>query len=236
LTFEPYCHDPELGFAKMMAEVVTDLSSETGAPVHIGGHVPALVAPSWYDDGPVDLTGAFEFLSQDSEFRNTIPSLSPEEFLRELERLFDPLPLNALSLTLVVGLPELTAHPTLISPLLPYLEKEKALPDHVMLTSIILARQAGEERYVLHTLRSWVPGYLRRILKYPYIYGLSRELLMMVAELDPSAALRHLRSSRPRGVRRDIEETGWRREVLAVAHENLARPALAQKLRETPSE
>jgi hypothetical protein len=229
LTFEPYCYDPELGFSEMMAEVVTDLAEQMRAPIHLRGHVPALVAPSWYDDGPRDVTGRFDFLEHSSDFRKALTGMTPDSFLQELETLFDPLPLNALSLTLILGLPELEEHPALILPLLPYLEEEKALPDHTILRAVRLAYQAGEEHFVRRVLRSWAPAFLQRYHQQGPWY--SADLVMMLAELDPSAALRFLRSSRPRGVRRDEEEEGWRREALAVAHENLSRYALAQKLR-----
>lgn len=231
LTFEPYCHDPKLGFAKIVAQVVTELATRMGVPVHIQGHVPALVAPSWYDDGPRDVTGRFEFLHPESDFRKEIPSMKPEEFVKDLERLFSPLSLNALSLTLILGLPELAENPTLILPLLPYLKMEKTLPDDVMLQAIKLAHQAGEERFVRKAVKTWVPGYLQRNLRHANRYWFDTEMVVMMAELDPSAALRFLRSSRPRGVRGDEEEAGWRREALAIAHENLARYALAEKLR-----
>jgi hypothetical protein len=230
LTFEPYCHDPALGFTEMIARVVTDLGAQMGAPIHLRGRVPALVAPSWYDDGPQDVTGRFEFLNPGSDFRNELPSMSPEAFLNELETLFTPLPFNSLSLPLIVELPELKEHPTLILPLIPYLEAEKALPDHTVLQAVKLANLAGEEYFVHKVVRTWAPAYLQRSHRHRYLYP-DTDLVMMLAEYDPSAALRFLRSSRPPGVRRDEEEEGWRREALAVAHENLARYALAQKLR-----
>jgi len=231
LTFEPYCHDPKLGFANMVAEVVTELATQMGVSIHIKGLVPALVAPNWYDDGPRDLTDRFEFLHPNSDFRKKIPSMKPEQFLKEVERLFAPLPLNALSLTLILGLPELAENPTLILPLLPYLKIEKTVPDDVMIKAVKLARQAGEERFVHKIARTWIPRYLQRNLRYINYYWFETELVVMLAEFNPSAALRFLRNSRPRGVRRDREEVGWRREALAVAHENLGRYALAEKLR-----
>lgn len=229
LTFEPYCHDPELGFTEMMAEVVTDLAEQMRVLIHLRGRVPSLVAPSWYDDGPRDVTGRFDFLEPKSDFRKALTGMTPDDFLQELETLFAPLPLNALSLTLILGLPELEENPTLILPLLPYLEAEKALPDHTMLQAVRLAYQAGEQHFVRRAIQSWAPAYLQRYRRYGY--WPNADLVMMLAELDPSAALRFLRNTRPRGVRRDEEEEGWRREALAVAHENLSRYALAQKLR-----
>ncbi len=229
LTFEPYCHDPELGFKEMMAGVVSELAEQMQAPIHLTGTVPALVAPSWYDDGPRDLTGRFEFLEEGSDFRQALPDMTPEAFLEEVQARFDPLPLNALTLTLILELPELNQNPDLFRPLLPFVEAEKAIPDHTMRRVVKLAYDAGEMNFVRQAMDNWARTYVQRTNR--RLYYQDRDVVLILAEFEPSLALRFLRSNRPPGVRQDEEETGWRRAALAIAHQNLGRFQLAQRLR-----
>jgi hypothetical protein len=59
-------------------------------------------------------------------------------------------------------------------------------------------------------------------------------MMQLLVELEPSAALQLLRRTRPRGVRRDEEETDpERRQLLAEAYQALGRPVQAQRLRAT---
>ncbi|MFQ5570252.1 MAG: hypothetical protein ACE5G0_11295 [Rhodothermales bacterium] len=231
LTFEPYCHDRSLGFDKMMGQLAEDLAARMETVVISQGKVSCLVASEWYDDGSRDLCNRFAFLQPDSPFRTSLATRSSTDFVSVLEALFDPLPLNALTLTLVLELPELRKRPDLILPLLPSIEACKDLADGTWLRAAHLAHHAGTS------------GFARRVLRrraVPHMLALHRRhrwldptTMALLVELEPSSALQVLRRTRARGVRTDEDEIAReRREYLACAHEALGRPIRAQRLRE----
>ena len=62
--------------------------------------------------------------------------------------------------------------------------------------------------------------------------GSTIELLFSLVKINPSAAIRVLRSTRPKGVRSDTDEFDKdRRRALAAAHVLLGRPERAQRLK-----
>jgi hypothetical protein len=150
-----------------------------------------------------------------------------------LEAAFDPLPLNALTLPLVLDLSELGDRPALVLPLLPYIEASKGLADGAWLRAARLAHRAGASGFTHRVLR-------RRAV--PYLLALHRrqdwldiQTLDVLIDLEPSTALQVLRRTRPRGVRSDEAETApERRALLARAHEALGRPVRARRLRKNP--
>lgn len=229
-TFHPYCHDKALGFDKMVATLVEDLAARMQTVVATVGWVPSLVAPDWYDDGPSDLGSRFEFLQRDSAFRLSLEELTPVAFIATLEKLFAPLALNALTLPLVIGLDELRQRPELVLPLLPRLEKGQVLPAETWLRVVELAHAAGAAWFVHQTVRTWALPFLKKQTRWGFWHCL--ELMTLVAELQPSAALRIMRRTREADVRSDEDEPDKeRREILAIAHQALGRQALARRLR-----
>jgi hypothetical protein len=164
--------------------------------------------------------------------RQTLRQIEPDALVALLEQVFDPLPLNALSLPLVLELTELQERPELALPLLPQLERCKGLPESVWLRAALLARQAGALEFAHQVLRSQAIPYLLRFHRRYDQFNL--EMMQLLVELEPSAALQLLRRTRPRGVRRDEEETDpERRQLLAEAYQALGRPVQAQRLRAT---
>jgi hypothetical protein len=231
LTFEPYCHDKSLGFDKLVAELAEGLALQMGTLVVPHGSVSTLVAPDWYDDGSRDLCHRFSFLQAGSEFRRALPQIEPEALIPLVEQVFAPLPLNALSLALVLELPEMWERPELALPLLPRLEQCKGLAESVWLRAALLARQAGALDFTHQVLRRQAVPYL---LQFHRRYNaLNPEVMGLLAELEPSAALQVLRRTRPRGVRHDDEETDpERRQLLARAYQAMGRPVQAKRLRQ----
>jgi len=233
ITFEPYCHDPGLGFGAMISRLVQELAQEMHTTVLPRGNVPCLVAPDWYDDGPRDLARRFPFLESNSDYRRMLRTIGTEDLTAALEAAFHPLPLNALTLTLVLELPEFQDRPELILPLLPRIESLKGLSASTWTLAARLAYQAGALSFARQTIR-------RRTV--PYVLAMTRrfghfdfEAMRLIAALEPSLALRLLRRTRPRGVRSDLEEEHpFRRELLWRAHQALGRSDLAERLRASP--
>ena len=229
LTFEPYCHDPGLGFGAIIGEVVTALADQMGTMVAERGTVPTLVAPRWYDDGPRDLCGHYGFLQEGSPFLQRLTTIRVADFVPALEAAFAPLPLNAMTLLPVLDLHELRRRPELIVPLLPFVQRSKGIPDATLLDIGFWAYRAGEEGFARRVFREKALPHLLNLARHRTYYWSYLDLLV---EIDPSQALRFLRQTRPSGVRRDEDEVDTQRlTYLAQAHEALGRDVRAARLR-----
>jgi hypothetical protein len=232
LTFNLYCHVPEIGLDELVAQLIEPVAEAMGTQVARGGTVPPLVAPEWYDDGPLDLCHRFGFLDEDSSFRKSLANIHRAELLLALQSACAPLPLNEVTLSLFIELWELDGRPDLILPLLPTLEGIPNLPRTTWWRAAELAHKSGENAFVARVLsRHVVPDLVKTIRRHD-LYPVE-SVLTVLAKIDPSTALRVLRMTRPRDVRDDEDETNTnRRELLAAAHERLGRSELARRLRE----
>lgn len=230
LVFEPYCHDGSLGFGNMISAFAIELAVRMGTTVLPEGEVPCLVAQQWYDDGPRDLCRRFGFLAENSSFRKSLAHIEPGEMVAALEKLFEPLPLNALTLPLIIDLKEMDDRPELLLPLLPVIEACQDLTDLQWLRVAQLARKAGAMEFAVGVAAKHVMAYLDKLNRRGYWLSLSA--LNFLVEVAPSMALPVLRRARRHGVRTDEDENDPElREYLARAHELLGRTLRAQRLR-----
>ncbi|HEY2514726.1 MAG TPA: hypothetical protein VGI39_27865, partial [Polyangiaceae bacterium] len=230
LAFHPYAHDPALRFPDVVASFLQELAAAMRVAVVPRGEVPRLVAPDWYDDGPVDLGGRFAFLEAGSAFRASVAAAAPADFVAAATSAFAPLPLGALTLPLLIALPELDERPELAVPLLAILDGVGDVPLPTLVRASELVLRAGQGGAISRDLR-------RRLTKLPPVAedglrGWLGRALGLLIELSPSDALRFLRETRARGVRtwRD-EHDVLRLEFAARAYEALRRPGLAATLR-----
>ena len=73
------------------ADFARNLAKAMGTVVVGRGTVPRLLAPDWYDDGPVDIAGQFDVLGDGSSFRDALLRVPPAELpallAEELRRL-----------------------------------------------------------------------------------------------------------------------------------------------------
>ena len=229
LTFEPYCHDSDLELGKMIGQLAATLALRMNRVLVPRGKVPCLVAPDWYDDGPLDPCGRFEFLNDGSPLRQSLPTIDCDGLVKRLEEEFEPLPLGSLALSLVLELSELERRPELIRPLLPRLEACKNLPDRAWMRAAHLARLAGALGFSHRVLRE--VGVRHLLSTHRQFQGLDREAMTVLVEMEPATALRVLRKTRPRGVGSDEGETCPERlSYLARAYERLGREPRAKRL------
>jgi hypothetical protein len=230
LAFHPYAHDGSLGFDAIVAEYARDLAARMRVLVVPQGSVPRVVAPDWYDDGPVDLGGRFPFLQDGSAFRLSIPAATPSSFVEEASRLFAPLPLGALTLPLLVALPEIDARPELLSALLPALADAEGLPLGTVARAVGLLARTPDAVVASRALVPRIVAGLRRATdsQDDDDRGWLAAAVSGVVEACPSDALRLLRATRARRVRSWTDEHDPRRlEMAARAFELLRRPRLA---------
>jgi hypothetical protein len=229
VAFHPYAHDGSLGFDAIVAEYARDLAARMRVLVVPQGSVPRILSPDWYDDGPVDLGGRFPFLQDGSPFRLSISSTTPSSFVEEAARLFAPLPLGALTLPLLVSLPEIDARPELLSPLLPALADAEGLPLATVARAVgLLARTSDAVAASRALVPRIVAGLRRASDDEDDDRGWLAAAVSGVVEACPSDALRLLRATRARRVRSWTDERDPRRlEMAARAFEMLRRPRLA---------
>lgn len=236
LTFEPYCHDPALGFAALMSEFAGTLAQQMGTQITNQGPVSCLVATAWYDDGPRDLCGKFAFLHYQSAFRAGLATIAPADFVPTLLTLFAPLPLNTLTLPQILCLSEIERRPELVIPLLPYIGNGKGFTDILLLHVATLVHRAGGDEFAHRIVRQRAQPYLLALYRQaqhtqrhePFI----PPYLELLIDLDPQGALRVLRQTRPKGVQQDEDERDpMRIDYLAKAHQALGRNVRAARLR-----
>lgn len=250
LTFTAYCHEPKLEFGVLAGRFADALAARMGTVVVTSGHVPRLLAHDWYDDGACELSQAMSFLASGSAFREQLKTIAVEEFVPALKAAFtairsaeaspggntvrEPIAdrcwLTPAALTAIAALPELETRPELILPLVPAIEACVDMSDETLLRVARLAHRAGERGFSRAILAHRAPRHL--VKEYHRQNWLDLATLESLAEASPSAAIRVLRQTRARGVRRDDDEECFhRRRLLALAHERLSRPKRAARLR-----
>jgi hypothetical protein len=229
VTFHPYTHNETLKFAEMVRGFVNDLAAKMDTIVVPEGHVQNLVADKWYDDGPEDLTKRFSFLEAGSKFRKRLAAIDPENFVSQIQQVFAPLPLNELTLPLVINLIGQEQRPRLVVPLLPYIESCPGLREETLLKVAILLKEAGEIHRAKRLFGWQVEEYVWKV--YRETEWIDLEAMELLLCVNPAKVLSILRKTRPAGVRNWHDEDDENRLYLAaLAHEALQRPKQAALL------
>jgi hypothetical protein len=228
MAFHPYCHDPELGFGRMIAAVLNDLAARMRTVVVRRGTVPSLVAGNWYDDGAEDLGNRFPCLENGSALREALKTVDAAAVIALVEASLAPVALGSLTLPLLLSLPEVAARPELAVPLLPRIETTDNLALETLIHAAKLAHRAGATAEARHLLRARAEGPLFRDYRSGARYHGGP--LSDLVEIDPWLVLKILHGTRPRGVQKDEHESGHRRGLLAAAYARIGRPAKANRL------
>ncbi len=229
LCFYPYCLAGDIDFAAQAQAYARRLAKAMGTLVVASGDVPRLVATDWWDDGPTDPSAQHPALEEGSALRLALAELPPERLAAAIREAFAPLALSELTLPLVLQLPELDARPELASGVT-WLAGELELPTDALLRLgrlLLAAGDVGQGRTLAPLLAA------RVVTGFREVEYLQLEAVELLAELDPSRALRLLRQTRARGVRRWEQEASVRRLILgAEASRRLGRRKQARTLLE----
>lgn len=229
LTFQPYWYNRSLEFQHHVAGVASVLARRMGTAIIPRGQVSNLVSTAWYDDGSRDLCDRFPCLQDGSMFRDSLVNIELVALPSHVEETFSPLKINALSLSLLLELPEFDRRPELILPLLPHIDRSEGYTLELWHRIVVLSQKAGTvsfARKIVH--RHVMPALLARYRKHRWF---DESVALSVAEIAPSAAIRFMRQTRPRGVRKDEDEMyRGRRIVLATAYRILGRIKKADQL------
>ncbi|MBI2393880.1 MAG: hypothetical protein HYV09_30185 [Deltaproteobacteria bacterium] len=238
LTFHAYAHQHSEVFARLFGELAAMLAEKMGTVCAPSGRVRARVAKNWYDDGPIDLAGQFPFLHDErSRLRRSMREIEPAEVVRLAAEAFEPRPLDALTIPLVLSLPEVDARPELALPLVALLTDPARgeggpLSESLRLRAAELAHRAGDLARARALAGDLVAAELEA--------GLTSEdghqnprLLAMQLDFDPASVLAIARrvSKRTRGTWMDQR----RRLAAAMALERLGRLRRALEVLRTPA-
>lgn len=229
LAFHAYCHDAGSGFAEASADFARRLAAAMGTVIVGRGTVPRLLAPDWYDDGPVDITGQFDVLSDDSSFRQALLRATPLELPALLTQAFGRPKLDEVLAPMVIALPELGGRPDLARTLLGLVRHPERLP-------LAACQQlAGQLTYVGEATEAAAvlaePMAAALLQQHRQHQWMAFDALDELARLAPSRALELLRRTRDRGVRSWEAESQMERLLAAgAAMQALRRPAQALRL------
>jgi hypothetical protein len=239
LTYYRYSHDPRDGFAAAVDEFARRLAQAMNTRLASAGQVSTLVARDWYDDGAVQAESTLDLQSADGAVRKLLRTADPATLVERLRAVVG----GEDALKSVIGsllfADEIAQRPAIIPPFVEAFgrDSELAFPDRMRLA--ILARMAdlrASSREILVSLRpNTLPSRLKRseCSSCCAFHGIGsyEEVFDLLIAHNPTLALRTIRSTRPRDVRRDTEESHrQRRRALAKIHKLLGRERLAAEL------
>lgn len=234
LTYNVYTNVPDLDLPSWVNRFVISLASRMQTHCVLSGVVPSLVAPDWYNDGAIEMGNDFPFLVAGSAFRCQLASIPVDDFMCGIESACHPLPLNDVVLHAVIQLPELDQRPELLQPLLPAILPLKRWPETIRWRVARLANAGGRADLTLAMIDAQAINHLvRQIQRHGICECCTKPILETLLETNPSFLIRAVRQSRDSSVRSDEDEYHhFRRELLSKAHARLARPKLAERLRQ----
>ena len=230
ITFHPYCHDKALDFTEVVKEYIKGLARSMNTAVVARGAVPKLLAPDWYDDGPVDVTEQFAFL-KNKDFLRSLEETPLEQVSELLSSAVAPLSLDELTLPMLVWHEAFTRRPELILPLYPIVLHNERLASDLILHVVEMLNRLGRfheaerlsPRLLAHALAAHRDGY-------EYV---ANNVIDALARCAPTRALHLLKKTRPKGVRNwKQDNNGYRLYAGAMANLKLHRPTKARRLLE----
>lgn len=229
LAFHAYCHDASSGFAEASAEFARRLAQAMGTVVVGRGTVPRLLAPDWYDDGPVDITGQFDVLADGSSFREALLRVPPAELPALLAAAFGRPKLDEVLAPMVLALPELAGRLDLARTLVAVVRHPERLPLQACRLLSAQLTQAGAASEAAALLAEPMAAAL--LQQHREHRWMAFDALDELARLAPSRVLELLRRTRDRGVRSwEAESEPERLLAAGTAIQALHRPAQALRL------
>lgn len=227
VTFHVYAHAHADALATAMHAYISALAVAMGTSLAAAGSIRTLVAHRWYDDGPRDLTGQLEFLSDHSDFRRGLARIPLQELVRAVHAAMGPgHDLTPVVAWRIVQCAEIGKRPELVLPLLPYFGDLERLEFHWLEGLAPLLRRAGE----LSAARAVTDILAARTLRLPYPayqFVAAEEYIELGL---PHLALSQLRRTRPPRVRDWQDEDVERVLIAARALRALGRPHRALEL------
>ncbi|WP_266222204.1 hypothetical protein [Paraliomyxa miuraensis] len=215
LAFNAYCHDQGTKFEDHSTVFTRRLAEAMGTIVVGRASIPRLLAPDWYDDGPVDIVGQLAALDEGSSFREALREVPPATLPQLVARVLDTPKLDEAIAPMVIALPEIGARPELGLPLLGLVRHPERLPLPACQRLAHLLVDAGAESRARDVLAE--PFVRALMLQHRQHRWMNPDALEQLAGFAPSRVLEVLRRTRPRGVRRWDDEASTDRLMAAGA-------------------
>lgn len=228
LTFHVYAHVNSDQAVAAVRGYVESLAAAMGTSVAARGEISRLVAPSWYDDGPRDLTGQLAFLDEGSDFMRTLKTLPADKLVGRLQQALGSAPITPSIVCTLARQTTISQRPELILPLLPHLGALDRLDPWSRLVLAPLLRRAGRSTLAVDLVMPMTVAILRRPRDMEWIVIETAQELIALGL--PHRALSLIRQSRPAGVKDWSGEWGQRTYVAAAALRALRRPQQALEL------
>ena len=231
VTFHAYGTTKKFPFDRLVADFVSELVQDMGTCVANNDHISALVGDSWYDDGPVD--HGLSITGESSRVTDVLKSATPADVIRRLDDALHPAGLTELTLPYVLEVVASLERVDLAPPLLDHIVPSAKLPDSAWIRAAALADASGRCDMAAGVIRRHGPEFVAEHEYDLLACGTTRAAADLLLKYAPTLALRSMRSSRARTVRRDEDEQiAGRLNLLANAHQVLGRQRLADRLRE----
>ncbi len=211
VTFHSYCHNTRSGYGDAVASFVKQLAKRMRTILISYGTVTELVSTEWYDDGPIDLGGSFPALEEGSSFRTRLTTISPKTLPALLKEALAPIPLNELTIPLVLELPEILKNKPLALPLIDLVATITRLPFQAYIQSLRIAHHCGIESYAMSKMGKHV---INELLAQGE--DAREQDLEIVIHCYPKTALRLLKGTREKGIRCWQDEWYDKRQKLIV--------------------
>ena len=228
LSFRIYGHGEYKSLEKRISGFIKRLAAAVGGVVVIGGRVSKLVAPDWYDDGPVDLTGQLEVLQKSKRFHDKLTRVSPDRLMATLEKWLDGHPITPSLVLILSNLEVFYRRQELLVPLLNDLGRFGRIDNWTRIELARVALRASERDRAEDLLQ---PCLRARFADDHHVYFQRESLTELLIELDrPHQALSQLRRTRWQGVRRWEDEAADRQILAGRAYQALKRPHRALQL------
>lgn len=230
-SFRLYAHDSHDALMAAVTELVRDLARAMGVAIVRSHAIPTLDAGRWYDDGPVDLTGA-SALFQDAEaleawFAERPLAAAPAALRERIGAPILPTHLVALAAS-----PAVRAKPERFAPFASLVGRETALDPETRLSLAQALADAGLRAPALALLNAFTRAAPPRDDYGCPAWRGGRAAEVFLALSAPSRALRALIVSRPMGVRSWMAERDARALAAAQALGALHRRHQAARLLE----
>lgn len=188
---------------------------------------------SWYDDGPID--HGISITGKSSGVRNVLKSATPDDVIKLLDHTFQPAGLTSLTLPYVLEVLISLKRMELAPPLLDRIAPTAGLPDAAWIRVAALAGATGRSRMAADVIRRHGTGFVAEHEYDLLACGTTQAAADLLLKYAPTLALRSMRSSRSRSVRRDEDERiAGRLNLLANAHQALGRTRRVSALTSAP--
>jgi len=226
--FHAYCHDADLNFERVSSDYVTELAKIMNTAAIRNGAISTLVAPSWYDDGVVDIADQFAAL-EDEELELHLQTCDLQLVEELLESAVSPLQLNELTVPHVLSMDVFDKRPDLVLPLFECIVRTTRLRSETIIRAAQLLLRCDR----IDEVRQLMPRLIKMALVGPQYYWREdvTEILFVLLSVNPSKTLWLLKKTRIPGVRNWTQEENPERLYIAgLANAQLNRRKMATNL------